>query len=158
MKKLWIILFSLVAIFSLSFSTSALAAKPVDVGVSTEPPDVTEDSQSEDEFTTYTIAKPSTSSVVDLTKNTMYFSGVANNSTLYTNSHFKGKSTITYKITNNSSTDLIVKIYKSGAWLSTETLTVNANSTSTGTVSSLSKSELYYMSFSAPSDFSGYVK
>ncbi len=110
------------------------------------------------EIGTYGLSKPSTSNVVDLTIEQMGFQGSAEGSTLYTNSYFKGKSTITYSITNNSSTKLTVKIFTENGWFATETLIVNANSTSTGTVSGLNTSTLYYMSFSAPSNFKGYVK
>ena len=145
---------------SLGFGFKALASSEPEpenenVNVSTEPPVV---SIEEDSISPSTIDKPKESSYVDLTKEQLNFSGSANNSTLYTNKHFKGKTKISYSVKNSSSSDLKVKIFKAGAFFSTDSFTVKAKSTLTGTISGLDKSDLYYLSFSAPSNFSGYVK
>lgn len=158
MKKiLGFLLFSLVAVFSFSFSTSAFAEEVTEnVGVSTEIPK--SPITSTGEVTLFGVTEPDTDSVVDLTKKALTFAGSANHQRLYTNSHFKGKSKITYTITNNSSSTLSVSIFRSGAWFATDVLTLNPNSTTTGTVSGLDSTKLYYLAFSAPSNFSGSVK
>lgn len=105
------------------------------------------------------MTKPDASDVVNLTKSQMDFAGQARSAILYTNSHFKGKSTISYKIKNLNKDDVLtVKIYEAGAWFATETLNIDPSSTSTGTVSGLDKTKKYYLAFSAPSHFEGHVK
>ncbi|WP_455931122.1 hypothetical protein [Priestia aryabhattai] len=131
------------------------------VGVSTEIPVVSTDSESTNTdggFTVFSIERPSTKNVKDLNDGQLSFSGIASGSTLYTNSHFKGKSTIKYHIKNSSSSKLTVKIISSASLFASKTLTVNPSSTADGTVKDLDKKKLYYISFSAPSNFSGYVK
>ncbi|MBE7114254.1 hypothetical protein FT641_19470 [Bacillus paranthracis] len=105
------------------------------------------------------MTKPGSSDVVNLTKSQMAFAGQARSAILYTNNHFKGKSTVSYKIKNlNKKDDLTVKVYAEGDRLATETLTINASSTSTGTISGLDKTKKYYLAFAAPSHFEGHVK
>ncbi|HGE5782754.1 TPA: hypothetical protein ACGGHE_004797 [Bacillus pseudomycoides] len=131
------------------------------IGISTEPPAgsiLSENKKLEGKINPLRLDEPNKSDVVDLNKKQMDFSGKANGIMLYTNNHFTGKSTVAYSITNSSSYDLTVKIYEYDAWSATQTLTVNKNSTSTGNIAGLDSSKLYYMSFSAPSDFAGYVK
>lgn len=101
--------------------------------------------------------KPSTSEYVDLNNESLSFAGSAQRSTLYTNKHFKGKSTIGYSITNYSDTKLTVKFYTSSGWFSSKKITVEGNATLTGTIDGLDASKLYYLTFSVPSDFSGSV-
>lgn len=106
---------------------------------------------------TYGLSKPSTSKYVDLNDESLTFSGHANNSTLYTNKHFTGKSSIGYSITNDCNTKLTVKFYTSSGWFKSKKITVEANATLTGTIDGLKADKLYYLTFSAPSDFSGSV-
>lgn len=96
---------------------------------------------------------------MDLSEEALYFAGEAERSTLYTNSHFKGKESVKYSITNNSTYSLTVKVYKANTLFDTKvtTIKVAANSTAASTISDLDKSGLYYLSFSAPSDFEGKV-
>lgn len=94
---------------------------------------------------------------VNLNDGSLTFAGEADYSTLYTNKGFTGKSTVTYSITNYLDRDLTVKVRKTDNWFTVETLKVNKNSTSTGTITGLDSSGKYYLSFSAPSDFSGSV-
>lgn len=110
-------------------------------------------------ISTYDLGKPSTSAYVDLSEEALYFAGEAERSTLYTNSHFKGKESVKYSITNDSTYSLTVKVYKANTLFDTKvaTIKVAANSTAAGTISDLDKSGLYYLSFSAPSDFEGKV-
>lgn len=139
---------------------SASTIENENVGVSTQIPVVNTDSGSTGGVTVFSIAKPSKDSVKNLNDGKLSFAGSAGESTLYTNSHFKGKSKISYSITNSSATKLTVKIIKSGSLIATKTLTIEPKSTLTGTVDKLNKDSLYYMSFKAPSSysFSGYVK
>ena len=105
------------------------------------------------------LTKPDSSDVVNLTKSQMDFAGQALSAILYTNNHFKGKSTVSYKIKNlNPERKLTVKVYEEGAWFATQTLNIDPSSTSTGTISGLDKTKKYYLSFAAPSHFEGYVK
>ena len=119
-------------------------------GVSTKPP-------IENVITPDGLGKPSKNKYVDLNDDTLTFSGSADRSTLYTNKHFKGKSSIGYSITNDSNKKLTVKFYTSSGWFKSKSITVEANATLTGTIDGLDKDKLYYLTFSAPSDFSGSV-
>jgi len=103
------------------------------------------------------LSKPSKSSYVDLNEKALTFAGEAQGSTLYTNKCFTGKSTVSYSITNYCDTDLTVKIYATSSLFATKTMTVEANSTLSGTIDGLDKDAYYYLKFSAPSDFSGSI-
>lgn len=143
---------SLAAIMVLGMSTSVFAAEShnVNQGVSTNPP-------VEIQVGPLGLGKPDKSDVVDLTKGTLSFKGSADVSTLYTNSHFKGKSKISYSIKNDCDKKLTVKIYTASGWFKSKSISVEANATLTGTIDGLDKDTLYYLTFSAPSDFSGSV-
>lgn len=121
--------------------------------VSTEfPKDV-----SDEGISTYGLGRPSTDSYVDLNQKELTFAGYAQGSTLYTNKHFKGKSSIGYSITNYSDTKLTVKFYTSSGWFKSKKITVEGKATLTGTIDGLDNDKLYYLTFSAPSDFAGSV-
>lgn len=120
--------------------------------VSTESPTISDD------IVTFGLDKPSSSKVKDLNKGQMTFSGNAKGSTLYTNNNFKGKTSIEYSITNDHTKTLTVKLYTSSGWFKTKKIEVAGNATLTGTIDGLDKDTLYYLTFSAPSDFSGYVQ
>ncbi|AJC27109.1 MULTISPECIES: hypothetical protein [Bacillus] len=154
MKKLFsFIVCTMVAILSLSFATAASA----ETGNSRFSTKLT--SSAEGEFKAFGLNPPNSNSIVNLTKNKLTFAGQATGNTLYSNSYFQGKSSISYSITNNIGTKLTVKVWNDSDWIfATETLTVNANGTATGTIKNLDANALYYLSFSAPSDFSGYVQ
>lgn len=103
------------------------------------------------------LSKPSKDSYVNLNTESLTFAGHATGSTLYTNKHFKGKSTINYSITNDCDSKLTVKFYTSKGWFKSKKITVEANATLTGIIDGLDASKLYYLTFSAPSDFSGVI-
>lgn len=149
-NMLSIMTFALIFILSAVFSTTASAEE--NFGVSTEPPTI-----NEGEITPFGLIKPGASSVVDISKSTLKFSGVANNSTLYTNSHFTGQSSATYNIKNYRSGSLTVKVFKKGGIFSTQKIVISAGATGGGGIPSLDKSAYYYLSFNAPSNFSGSV-
>lgn len=108
-----------------------------------------------EEILPFGLGAPSKDKVVDLNSKALDFSGDANNSTLYTNSNFKGKSTVSYEITNKLNRKLTVKVYKYGDTFAKKTFTISSNSTESGTITGLESDSLYYLGFSAPSDFSG---
>lgn len=110
-----------------------------------------------EESITYGLDKPSTDDVVNLNREALTFAGNAQVSTLYTNSHFTGKSRIGYSITNDCDSKLTVKFYTSGGWWNSKKITIEANATLTGTIDGLDANKLYFMTFSAPSDFRGSV-
>lgn len=144
--------------FTLGNSASAFASTTVNVGVTTEHPASFEHSI-KCEVNPFGLGKPGEKKVENLNDGQMNFAGVASSSVLYTNNNFTGKSTVNYQIKNNSNKKLTIKLYEYGAlFLSTKKLTIDPNSTSTGTLYNLCSSKSYYLSFSAPSDFSGYVK
>ncbi|WP_269774923.1 hypothetical protein [Bacillus siamensis] len=58
-------------------------------------------SSAEGEFKAFGLNPPNSNSVVNLTKNKLTFAGQATGNTLYSNSYFQGKSSISYSITNN---------------------------------------------------------
>lgn len=103
------------------------------------------------------LGKPSTDSYVNLKSKALTFAGHAEGSTLYTNKHFKGKSKISYSITNDCDSKLTVRFYTSNGWFKSKKITVEANATLAGTIDGLDASKLYYLTFSAPSDFSGKI-
>lgn len=121
--------------------------------VATEHPDEVVDG----EICTYGLGKPSTAECVNLKNESLTFGGNAQRSTLYTNKHFKGKSSIGYSIRNDCDTKLTVKFYTSSGWFKSKQITIEANATLTGTIDGLDADKMYYLSFSAPSDFSGSV-
>lgn len=136
---------------AISMSATVFAAEiPTNklYNVSTEAPE---------ETSTYGLSKPSTDKCVDLNEEKLTFAGNAQGSTLYTNKHFTGKSSIGYSITNDCNTKLTVKFYTSSGWFKSKKITVEANATLTGTIDGLDADKLYYLTFSAPSDFSGSV-
>ncbi|PWA13124.1 hypothetical protein DCC39_03070 [Pueribacillus theae] len=143
--------FALVFIFSFTFSTSASVFAGENFGVSTEPPPG-------EVITPFGLDPPKKSNVVNLTKEKLTFKGIANNSILYTNKNFKGKSAATYNITNYKSNKLTIKVYRNGGLhVAKQTIVISGNSTGGGGINNLDKNELYYLSFAPPSDFSGSV-
>lgn len=139
---------------AMCMSFSAFAAEPSNefYNVSTEAPEA-----SAEDIVVFGLSKPSTDQVVNLNKESLSFSGQANGSTLYTNKNFTGKSTIGYSITNNCDKTLTVKFYTSAGWFKSKQIVVAANATLTGTIDDLDADKLYYLTFSAPSDFKGSV-
>lgn len=99
---------------------------------------------------------PDTDYIVNLNESSYSFYGTATSSTLYTNCLFTGKSTVHYTITNKCDTDLTVKLFFRGR-IRKAKITVPANTTITGTFTGLNSSKYYYLSFSAPSHFSGSI-
>lgn len=85
------------------------------------------------------------------------FSGEANNSTLYSNHYFTGKSNVEYRLENYSDSKLTVKIYKKNGLTAVETLTMRAHTKGGGMIT-LDKNTEYYLKFQSPSHFYGYVK
>lgn len=171
MKKLFKIgILTVISMFSLAIGVSAsetveeakinlIESTPNNIGVSTEAPIGSALAEnSTDEISPYGLGKPSTDNVVDLNDGKMKFSGEAKRSKLFTNNYFTGKSKVSYSITNYNDNELTVKVYTQYGIFATETIKVPANTTSTGTISDLNSSKLYYMTFQAPSDFSGYVE
>lgn len=109
------------------------------------------------EISMYGFSKPSKKKYVNLNDEALTFSGHADGSTLYSNKYFTGKSSIGYSITNDSDSKLTVKFYTSSGWVKSKKITVEGNATLTGTISGLDDSKLYYLTFSAPSDFNGSI-
>ncbi|WP_433959427.1 hypothetical protein [Cytobacillus horneckiae] len=107
------------------------------------------------EITPFGLNKPGASAYIDLRYQKMNVSGKADNSTLYTNNHFKGKSLVHMNLWNYSNRTLTVKIYKRGSLTAHKTITISANSGVLAPISGLNANDLYYASFSAPSNFSG---
>lgn len=97
------------------------------------------------------------------TKGQYNFEGKASWSKLYTNYKFTGVSSVKIKVSNkHSSKQLVVKVIEVGTVLlgtnkTVQTVKVPVSGTTTWT-KSISSSEKYYLSFSAPSNFSGYIK
>ncbi|MCY8837621.1 hypothetical protein [Bacillus atrophaeus] len=156
MKKLFgILICTMVTIFSLGIGSTVSASSTKNESGSTELSDV---SRSNDQFKPFGTSKPDKGSVVNLNTKPLKFSGSSYDQTLYTNSFFKGKSTINYSITNYSKYKLTVKVWEeSDLFIATKTLTINPNSTTDGKIEDLDKSSLYYLGFSGPSDFEGSV-
>ncbi|MEG1312456.1 MAG: hypothetical protein RR942_08705 [Romboutsia sp.] len=111
-----------------------------------------------EDLTLFGLDPPSSTSVQNLNSGQLSFSGSAEISTLYTNKCFTGKSTISYNIKSTSSKKLTAKIYTSNGLFASKTLTVNPSSSASGKITGLDSTKKYYISFSASSNFSGYVK
>ncbi|MEC5219995.1 hypothetical protein [Bacillus atrophaeus] len=156
MKKLFGFLFcTMVTLFF--FASTASASTFENARISTENSIVSV--SSEGEFKPLGLSPPSSGAVVNLNKNILPFNGQATSSTLYTNSHFTGKSKVSIKVTNFSHINLPVKVWESSALLfPTATFTVDPNKTFSGSIPNLDASKKYYLSFSAPSHFTGEVQ
>lgn len=94
------------------------------------------------------------------TYGTYYFSGYAQNSApLYTLYNFTGKSTFHIVVTNLGYTMITVRLYKNGIIDTEQTnFSVAAGNTAEIWVTGLSASSKYYLQFSAPCSFSGYIE
>jgi len=90
----------------------------------------------------------------DISTESYDFGGEADISTLYTNYKFNGKTSYTITVTNDHTKPLTVKCIgaKGGS------KKVKAGDTTSFTVTTKDKKTTFYISFSAPSDFSGTVK
>lgn len=96
----------------------------------------------------------------DLTNDGQYkFSGSASGSMLYTNYKFTNASKVRIYVNNTHKTkDLEVKIVKDSGWFPTpKKVVVPANGRTTFDLS-LNKTDKYFISFKAPSNFSGHIK
>lgn len=147
-------------VLAMAFNVTAFAADTYVnelCNVSTSAPSNSEDELSFGGISTQGLGRPSTSNCVNLNNSALTFAGHAQGSTLYTNSHFTGKSTIGYSITNDCDSRLVVKFYTSSGWFKSKSITIEANATLTGTIDGLDADKMYYLTFSAPSDFSGSV-
>lgn len=157
-RKLGVVATAFVLAFSMSVTAFAAEETPHELyNVSTVAPTETNVETNIGGISIYGLDKPSTSNYVDLNSKPLTFAGNAQGSTLYTNKHFTGKSTVGYSITNYSNSKLTVKFYTSKGWFNSKKITIEANATLTGTISGLDSDKLYYLTFSAPSDFSGSV-
>lgn len=159
LKKRFMVL-AMVLVLAMSFNVVAFASDTYInemSNVSLSAPNYCEDEIMFGGISTQGLSRPSTSNCVNLNNSALTFAGHAQGSTLYTNSHFTGKSTIGYSITNDCNSRLVVKFYTSNGWFKSKSITVEANATLTGTIDGLDADKLYYLSFSAPSDFSGSV-
>ncbi len=150
-KRNHIISVMMVFLLAISMGTVAFATEGYPEGmhnVSTVAPQ---------EIDVYGLGRPSTEEYVNLENESLTFAGEAQASTLYSNKHFTGKEKIGYSITNKCDSKLTVKFYTSGGWFKSKKITVEGNATLTGTLDGFDKEELYYLTFSAPSHFSGSV-
>jgi hypothetical protein len=80
--------------------------------------------------------------------------GSAEGSKLYSNYYFYNVKKFNVKVVNKSSHELTVKIYEKGAWFFAEkSFTVGKNKTKTYKFTTDGKDQPYYITFSAPSNF-----
>jgi len=103
------------------------------------------------------LGRPSKDTCVNLVVKELTFAGVADHSVLYSNSCFTGKDNPAYDITNYSGSELKVKVHSMSTFLTVCTIKVPANETLSGTLSGVKADKKYYLTFDAPSDFSGKV-
>lgn len=110
-------------------------------------------------ITPFGLSKPPKDKKVNLKSGPMSFEGVASGSKLYTNNNFTGQVNVYYNITNNHDNSLKVRVYNQHPLkpFAVETITVPGNTTKSGLIQGLDPNDLYYITFDAPSDFSGYV-
>lgn len=102
---------------------------------------------------------PGKNGTIDLRKKRMTFAGHATGSLLYSNYYFTGKKSIVINVKNNLSKKLKVKIYASNnRVIPVKTLTVKPNVTYGTSVDGLKSDKKYFLTFSAPSNFEGYVR
>ncbi|WP_059171990.1 hypothetical protein [Bacillus sp. FJAT-27445] len=90
----------------------------------------------------------------------MDFSGSAQGSALYTNKYFTGKSSVNIYVRNShSSAKLTVKIIDIDGWFGgvVKTYTIEPGYQLYANPTGLDSKGRYYLEFSAPSNFSGYV-
>ncbi|MCM2982055.1 hypothetical protein NSS71_14430 [Niallia sp. FSL W8-0951] len=104
------------------------------------------------------VGKPTTSHNVSKS-GAMYFAGNAVTSKLYTNKFFTGKASYRINVKNNHATkDLKIKLYSDPDYFAKETWTLKPGYSLSAFPTGLKASELYYLTFSAPSNFSGSVQ
>lgn len=147
MKK--ILAFLLVFVLAFSGALPVFAAEDGNIGVTYTPP-------TEEGVSTRSTSKPS--DVWDLSEKGSYsISGTSLGQTLYTNYKFKGHSSYTVTIKNNSERDLTVEARN--FWKSFSTETVSAGQTLTYTVSVTSTSTKFYLKFDGVSmSFTGSIR
>ena len=97
-------------------------------------------------------------SSVNLNDGRLPFGGTADTSTLYTNKGFYGKTRVLISVTNYRDSKLTVTLYKKGNPLKVKSWKIPANSGMAVSVTNLDKTAKYYLKFTAPSDFKGYVE
>lgn len=97
-------------------------------------------------------------SSVNLNDQRLTFAGTADRSTLYTNKGFYGKTRVLISVTNYRDSKLTVTLYKKGNPLKVKSWKIPANSGMAVSVTNLDKTAKYYLKFTAPSDFKGYVE
>lgn len=128
-------------------------------GVSFEPPRVR--IQGEEEIQTRGLERPSKDTIYT---NNQYepLAGSSSNAYLYSNKCFYGVYQITFTVTNNSASDLKVVLYcytdspfNEFGYSEVQSFNVSANSTKTLYFRNLDEKTYYFLSFKAPSDFSG---
>lgn len=126
------------------------------VGVQTEIP--TLGNVLNDFISPYEIDKPSKDSIYELGKANK-IEGSSQNNDLYSNKHFHGVATITMTITNRSSRDLHIRLYKNVWFLDpiVYEFTIPANSNYYVSMENLDKDGFYYFLFQSPCSFTGYV-
>ncbi|NRG48485.1 hypothetical protein HRF87_27775 [Bacillus sp. CRN 9] len=156
-NKLIIVIFSLLFMLFMSAITTSAAEPTENLNVSKEPPTIEGDEldNKEGEITPFGTSKPDKNAYIDLRYQQMKVSGTARSQTLYTNNHFTGKSLVHMDLWNYSNYTLTVKIYKRSSLIAHKTVTIRPNSGVLAPISGLNANDLYYASFSAPSNFSG---
>ncbi|WP_455718327.1 hypothetical protein [Anaerosporobacter sp.] len=150
-------IFSLLLVVSLTMTsfTSVFAATN-NINVSTTPPGTMNNS----EISTYTVNPPD--SYIDLTGK-MEFEGTAKSDDLYLNKAFTGVKGVDVNVKNNSSSTLKVTLYKY-SWYQNfhkeaiTSFTVVPNQYVIHPITGLSSSSAYYLGFSAPCDFKGFLE
>ncbi|MGC6178300.1 hypothetical protein [Lacrimispora sp. 38-1] len=149
-KRIMILCLTLIMCFPLTAFAAA------NVGVSKIPPIINDTGIIKPDST----STPSKKSVYDIGDN-YTVSGSASRSDLYTDKCFKGVTSISYSITNNSSKDLKVNLCSYTKWgnvnYGVKKVTIPANGKTSSSFSELSSSKYYFIEFAAPSDFKGTV-
>lgn len=155
MKIARLISFATMIVMLLVGGTGAFAEE--NIGVTDKAPVFTEEGK-EGEISVFGIAPPTTAHNL-ATQGQMDFSGVASGSTLYTNKFFKGKSKVELYVLNSHATaNLKVTVMKGGLIDTTVWSTTVVPRGAVYINLDLSSTAEYYIKFSAPSNFSGYVK
>lgn len=141
----------IMAISTMAITT--LADEEVLYGLSTSPP-----VYNYGEISTYDNNYPTATWNLS-TNGSYYVEGSAKGSAyIYTKYNFTGVDSIAISLTNNSSSNLTVILYKNGI-LDTQkgSFTVSANSNGGQLFTGLDENSKYYFAFSAPCDFWGYI-
>lgn len=147
------------SMLSLSLTSTPMLANTIDtttnIGVTTEMPQLSVDNK----ILTYSTSKPTI--LYDIMAGQYNFNGQAAFQNLYTDRIFYGRTSYKLHVKNNYTEDLIIKVWKKGLIGASDIYTYVLSpqkGTLDTTISMEKATDKFYIEFSAPCIFEGYIK